>query len=138
MENFSDLNLTEDEKKHFNMGLRKIYLRLQYFKGREFERIAENFIERVSQEKEPIITFSSEGAGVYLLLTLLNKTDFLSGKKLICYTSEYPLDNVLAIQEIKNHNLHFVMRSHGVGYFRDFPSLWHKSNLIDLFHPPKA
>jgi hypothetical protein len=128
---FEYLGLSNQEKKNFSLNLRKIWLRHHYFKSAEFDRIVENFIERLSHEKDQLITFSTKGGGIYLFGALLRKEPgFLKEKKLICYTSEIPL---LSFQEsvLKNH-IHFILRPGPGRYFHYFPTLWQQSCLIDL------
>ena len=137
MREFEYLDLNEREKKLFTLNVRKIFVRHKYFKSYEFERICENFAERLSREKDQLLTFSTSGGGIYLFMALLkNPPPFLSQKKLICYTSELPLD-VMRISEQTN-DVHFILRPHSKSYFKDFPTLWQKSNLIDLFEVNEA
>ncbi len=129
---FEYLNLTNHEKKNFSLPLRKIWLRHHYFKSAEFDRIVENFQERLSHEKEQLLTFSTHGGGIYLLASLLRgQHTILLKKKLICYTTEIPLisykmDPVLA------QNIHFILRPGSGRFFQNFPTLWKNSHLIDL------
>ena len=137
MREFNHLELNEREKKLFTLSIRKIFLRHKYFKSREFERICENFIERLSKEKDQLLTFSTSGGGIYLFMALLkNPPPFLLEKKLICYTSELPLD-IMRINE-GTKDVHFILRPHSRSFFKDFPTLWQKSNLIDLFEVNEA
>lgn len=137
MEEFEFLNLPEREKKLFSLSLRKIFLRHAYFKSREFERIADNFLEKISQEKDQLLTFSTQGGGIYLFLALMKHPLALEEKKLICYTSEFPLD-IMNLNELDSKHIHFILRPHGRSYLREIPSLWQNSNLIDLFQAHKA
>lgn len=137
MREFEYLELNERERKLFSLNVRKIFLRHKYFKSREFERISENFIERLSKEKDQLLTFSTSGGGIYLFMAMLKSPPaFLKEKKLICYTSELPLD-VMRISEESN-DVHFILRPHSRSYFMNFPTLWQKSNLIDLFEVNEA
>lgn len=129
---FEYLNLTEREKKQFDLNLRKIWLRLHYFKSAEFNRIVENFTDRLSQEKDQLLTFSTNGGGIYLFTSLINNSPgFLKEKKLICYTTEIPL-NTFDIKIVNPTPVHFILKPGPGRYFKEFPSLWQKSHLIDL------
>lgn len=137
MREFDHLELNDRERKLLNVSVRKIILRHKYFKSREFERISENFIERLSKEKDQLLTFSTSGGGIYLFMALLkNQPAFLKEKRLICFTSELPLD-IMRI-EPETTDVHFILKPNGRSYFRDFPTLWQKSNLIDLFEVNEA
>jgi len=137
MREFDYLELNDREKKLFSLSVRKIFLRHRYFKSREFERISENFIQRLAKEQDQLLTFSTSGGGIYLFMALLkNPPTFLKEKKLICYTSELPLD-IMRISENSN-DVHFILRPHSRSFFKDFPTLWQKSNLIDLFEVNEA
>lgn len=126
---FEYLNLSNDEKKQFTLNLRKIWLRHHYFKSAEFDRIVENFAERVSREKDQLLTFSTRGGGIYLFASLLKKDPgFLKEKKLICYTTEMPLIQIEACSD----NIHFILRPGPGRFFKNFPTLWKNSHLIDL------
>ncbi len=138
MKEFDYLELNDREKKLFSLNLRKIFLRHQYFNSREFERISENFVEKLSQEKDQLLTFSTCGGGIYLFMALLRgPAPFLEEKKLICYTSELPLD-IMKRGEGFSSNFHFILRPQGHSFLLNFPTLWQKSNLIDLFQISKA
>lgn len=137
MREFEHLELNERERKLFNVSVRKIIVRHKYFKSREFERICENFIERISHEKEQLLTFSTSGGGIYLFMAMLkNPPSFLKEKRLICFTSELPLD-IIRVGD-NTGDVHFILRPHSRSYFKDFPTLWQKSNLIDLFEVHEA
>lgn len=127
LKEFEYLDLSPEEKKHLSINHRKILLRHHYFNCAEFERIAENFIERLSHEREKMLTFSTQGGGIYLFTALLKSSHRLfEGKKLICYTSELPLKgtNFNLGQE---PNLQFIFRSQRPSYFKHLPSLWQSS-----------
>lgn len=129
---FEYLNLTNDEKKNFSLPLRKIWIRHHYFKSAEFDRIVENFRERLSNEKEQLLTFSTTGGGIYLFISLLrNHHPLLAEKKLICYTTEIPLISYKIEPSLKE-NIHFILRPGGGRFFHHFPTLWQNSLLIDL------
>lgn len=137
MREFDYLELNDREKKLFSLNVRKIFLRHKYFKSKEFERICNNFIARLSKEQDQLLTFSTSGGGIYLFMALLkDPPTFLKEKKLICYTSELPLD-IMRISEESN-DVHFILRPHSRSFFKDFPTLWQKSNLIDLFEVNEA
>lgn len=138
MSQFLYLNFTDREKRLFTINIRKIFLSHHFFKTHEFERIAENFIERLSHEKDQLLTFSTSAGGIYLFLALLkNAPPFLKEKKLICYTSELPL-KILNFDHLINNDVHFILRPHAKSVFKDFPTLWQQSNLIDLFEVNEA
>lgn len=121
MKEFDYLNLSPDEKKHFSLNHRKIFLRQHYFHCPEFERIVENFVERLIHEKEQVLTFSTKGGGVHLFLALIRREEaILKDKKLICYTTEMPLQMNLPLQE----NLQFILTSSGPSFFKNIPTLW--------------
>lgn len=132
MREFEDLNLTVNEKKLFSLALRKIWIRHDYFKTAEFDRIAENFARLISSEKEQLLTFSTHAGGIYLFQNLLKYVPSLAkDKKLICYTSELPLK--IIEQEIPpSSSIHFILKPGQGTFFINFPTLWHKSYLIDL------
>ncbi len=137
LEEFSGLNLSEQEKKHFSLQVRKIYLRHSYFKCREFERILNNFIKKLSEDKDQILTFSTTAGGIYLFMGLLKESPLLlQEKRIICYSSELPLDT-LEVPRYSSH-IHFILRPHSQSFLRGFPSLWKHSHLIDLFQMNKA
>lgn len=126
---FEYLNLTNHEKKLFTLNLRKIWLRHHYFKSAEFDRIVENFAERISREKDQLLTFSTRGGGIHLFASLAKRgPEFLKEKKLICYTTEMPLIQI----EAKSDNIHFILRPGPGRFFQNFPTLWKNSHLIDL------
>lgn len=138
LKEFEYLDLSEQEKKSFSLNLRKIFLRHQYFNSLEFERISENFISRVAREKDQFMTFSTYGGGIYLFIALLRRSQsILKEKKLICYTSELPLD-VLRIDELTQPQIHFILRPHAPSFLRPLPTLWQNTHLIDLFMTTKA
>lgn len=138
MREFEYLDLSDRERKLFSLNIRKIFLRHKIFKSPEFDRIAENFMDRLASEKEQLLTFSTSGGGIYLFMALLkDPPSFLREKKLICYTSELPLDIMKINQSITN-DVHFILRPHARSFFKDFPTLWQKSNLIDLFEVNEA
>ena len=129
---FEDLNLSVAEKKLFSLSLRKIWLRHDYFKTAEFDRIAENFARLISSEKEQLLTFSTNAGGIYLFLNLLKYNPSLAeDKKLICYTSELPL-RIIDQEGPPSPSVHLILKPGRETFFRNFPSLWHKSYLIDL------
>jgi hypothetical protein len=124
MKEFDYLHLNEIEKKQFSLQHRKIFLRHHYFNGVEFERIVENFVERLIHEKEQTLTFSTKGGGVYLFLALARRhEELLQEKKLICYTSEMPL----MVAFPKEHNLQFILVSDNGSFFKNIPTLWQNS-----------
>lgn len=126
---FEYLGLPETEWKHFNVNLRKILLRTKYFRSVEFERIVQNLAERIQEEKEQLITFSTTGGGVYLLLALNDERfPFLKEKKLICYSSDFPLKILPASSP---DNVLFFYRPMR-GFFKHVPALWDDSVAIDL------
>jgi hypothetical protein len=128
---FDYLHLNERERKLFSLSMRKIFLSQHYFKSLEFERVVENFAERISHEKEQLLTFSTSGGGVYLFSALLKKPPaFLKEKRLICYTSELPLD-ILKVNLMGKNDVHIILKPHSKSLFKD-PTLWQKPNLIDL------
>lgn len=132
MEEFDHLQLSDTEKKLFSLSYRKLYLRHRFFRTPEFERITENFAERIAVEKEQLLTFSTDGGGVYLFLNLMKQNpQFLQEKRIICYTSEPPLQ-MMVLPE-KSLQIHIILRPHRKSYFKEFPSLWDKSGLIDLY-----
>lgn len=138
MREFLYLNLSDREKRLFSLSIRKIFINHHYFKSPEFERITENFIQRLSNEKEHVLTFSTSAGGIYLFMVMLKKAPaFLKTKKLICYTSELPLD-LMTINHCISDDVHFILRPHAKSYFKDFPTLWQKSNMIDLFEVNEA
>jgi hypothetical protein len=138
MREFEYLDLTERERKLFSLNVRKTFLRHKCFKSAEFDRIVENFTERLSTEKEQLLTFSTSGGGVYLFMAMLkNSPAFLKEKRLICYTSELPLDIMKTNQDAQT-DVHFILRPHAKSVFKDFPTLWQKSNVIDLFEVNEA
>lgn len=137
LEKFTALNLSEEEKKHFSLQIRKIYLRHNYFKCREFERILNNFIRKLSEDKDQILTLSTTAGGIYLFMGLLKQSPMiLDEKRIICYSSELPLDT-LEVPRFSSH-IHFILRPHSQSFLRKFPSLWKDSHLIDLFQMGKA
>lgn len=137
LEKFTALNLSEEEKKHFSLQIRKIYLRHNYFKCREFERILNNFIKKLSEDKDQILTLSTTAGGIYLFMGLLKHSPMiLDEKRIICYSSELPLDT-LEVPRFSSH-IHFILRPHSQSFLRKFPSLWKDSHLIDLFQMGKA
>mgnify|MGYP006198700929 CR=1 FL=1 len=129
---FEYLNLTNQEKKNFSLPLRKIWLRHHYFKSPEFERIVENFRQRLFNEKEQLLTFSTTGGGIYLFVSLLREHHrLLVEKKLICYTTEIPLIPY-KLDPALLQNIHFILRPGSGRFFQNFPTLWKNSHLIDL------
>lgn len=124
---FEYLDLSPEEKKYLSIHHRKILLRHHYFNSPEFDRITENFIERLSNEKEKLLTFSTQGGGVYLFIALLKSSHRLfEEKKLICYTSELPLKGT-RFDLSQEPNLQFIFRSQEPSYFKHLPSLWQSS-----------
>lgn len=127
LEEFDHLKLTDEEKKQLSLSVRKILLRHSFFKTPEFDRIIENFGERISNEKEQLLTFSTQGSGVYLFAGLLRKKpEFLKEKKLICYTSDLPLD-LFKVNYLDNRDVHIIHRPYSRSMFKNFPSLWRKT-----------
>lgn len=121
---FEYLNLSEFEKKHLSLALRKIILRHHYFKGPEFVRILENFIRLVEQDKDQFLTFSTQGGGVNLFLALQKvRPELLKEKKLICYTSERPL-KIMGRSASENPGALIITRHSQKGYFSKLSSLW--------------
>lgn len=124
MREFEHLSLTDQERKNFSLTLRKVYLRHSYFRTPEFERIVENFCERLSHEKDQLLTFSTHGAGVYLFIGLIkNHPRVLRDKKLICYTSDLPLE-VMRANYQSSTDVHIIHRPYAKGLFKDFPTLY--------------
>lgn len=127
IEEFAHLQLSDIEKKLFSLSYRKLYLRHRFFRTPEFERISENFAERIAVEKEQLLTFSTDGGGVYLFLNLMKQNPlFLQEKRIICYTSEPPLQMITMGQMVSDQIL-IILRPHKKSFFKDFPSLWDKS-----------
>lgn len=138
MEKFDHLKLSERERKRFSLHLRKIFLRHHYFKSLEFKRIVENFSERLHNEKDVELTFSTNGGGIYLFMALLQNNDpILKDKRLKCYSSEIPLD-ILKIESPYLESIQFFFRSHSKSYLKDITGLWQNSQLIDLFDDDAA
>ena len=128
---FTHLNLTEAELKSMTLAQRKILSRQHYFKSKEFERIATNFLERIEHERDEVLRFSTRGGGVYLFLVLLKERARLGKKKIICQTSEVPLP--IMNLETKNSPVELRYRPELLSVFDRLPSLWEKSPLMDLF-----
>ncbi|WP_408097071.1 hypothetical protein ACJVC5_18715 [Peredibacter sp. HCB2-198] len=122
---FDHLNLPDHEKKYLTLNHRKILLRGHYFNCAEFERIAQNFIERLAHEKDQELIFSTTGGGVYLFMALLKSPQVLREKKLICYTSEMPLLGTRI--ENQDPNLTFIHKKDAPSFFKHLPSLWQNS-----------
>ncbi|WPU64062.1 hypothetical protein [Peredibacter starrii] len=120
---FDHLELTPQEKKHLTINHRKILLRERYFHCAEFERIVLNFLERLAHEKDQELTFSTSGGGIYLFVALLKHPEVLKEKKLICYTSEFPLLNAKFSQG-KEPNLVLIHKKEAPSYFKNLPTLW--------------
>lgn len=138
MREFDHLPLSDEEKKRFNLTFRKIFLRHRYFRSGDFERIVDNFAERIAQEKEQLLTFSTQGGGVYLFLSIQKKyPEVLNEKRVICFTSEPPL-NIMGAGNLMPNELHLILHPHARSFFRSFPALWDKSNLVDLYHAHEA
>jgi hypothetical protein len=138
LDEFNHLHLSDIEKKLFSISYRKLYLRHRFFRTPEFDRITENFAERIATEKEQLLTFSTHAGGVYLFLNLMKQNhQILQEKKIICYTSEPPLQ-MMAIGQNANDRIHIILHPHKRSYFKDFPSLWDKSGLIDLYRAYEA
>lgn len=130
---FKNWNLSEKELKKITYGQRKILLRHQYFNSREFDRIAQNFKDRIKTEKDRELFFSCHGGGVYLFLTLL-KDPAIMGKfdKIVCYTSEIPLD-VMHVNLPTKHPLKLVYRPEIKSQLDDLPGAWENSPYLKLF-----
>lgn len=124
MREFEYLSLSESERKMFSLSMRKVFLRHSYFRTPEFERIIENFSERLTHEKDQLLTFSTSGAGVYVFLGVIKmKPLALKNKKLICYTSDLPLD-VMRVDYVRDSDVHIIFRPYTKSLFKDFPTLY--------------
>lgn len=135
---FDHLNLPEKERKNLSLQLRKILVRHHYFASIEFQRIVENFIHRIVSEKERKLIFSTQGGGIYLFVALLNHPEkVLLDKKLICYTSEFPLSSIKIESEPQN-DIQFILRPCKRSFLKDVPSLWQNSHLVDLSEASEA
>lgn len=138
MEEFEHLQLSDTEKKIFSITYRKLYLRHRFFRTPEFDRITDNFAERIAQEKEQLLTFSTKGGGVYLFLNLMKQNPLiLQDKKLICYTPEPPLQ-MMCIGQCASSQILIIHHPSEKCYFGNFPSLWDKSGMIDLYRANRA
>jgi hypothetical protein len=127
LKEFDHLGMSEKEIKQLSITVRKILLRHSFFKTPEFDRIIDNFAERISNEKEQLLTFSTQGSGVYLFAGLIRKKPtFLKEKKLICYTSDLPLD-LYKVNYLDSRDVHIIHRPYSRSTFKNFPSLWQKS-----------
>lgn len=129
---FDHLNLTAKEIRSITLAQRKIILRHNYFNGKEFERISSNFIQRLMDEKDSDLRFTTKGGGIYLFLSLLKQHPPGWNKKILCQTSEIPLP-VMRIESQENPCLKLIYRPELVSCFDRLPSLWDKSPLMALF-----
>ena len=120
---FDHLGLPPHERKYLTINHRKILLRERYFHCAEFERITQNFIERLAHEKDQVLTFSTSGGGIYLFVALLKHPLLLREKKLICYTTEFPLLNAKFVQG-QEPNLILVHQKEAPSFFKHIPTLW--------------
>lgn len=130
LSNFDYLGLTETEKRHLSLSLRKIILSHHYFHSMEFERIFQNFFDRLIQEKDNQLSFITQGGGAQLLLGAL-KTNHpsLFGKQILCTSSEPLFIGPRTYIPEGNINLKFIYQPTGKDYFGKLPSL----SLIKLF-----
>lgn len=134
--NFQNLNLSPEELGKLSAPLRKILLRLNSFNSFEFNRIALNFLEKVSQEKDQLLTFSTQGGGIYLFSRLAKfQPELLQNKKLICYTNELPL---LPLEHHPHPSIIIIHRPNPLSRFRDFPHLCQNLPDIDLYEESLA
>ena len=126
IEEFDHLKMTPEERKHLSLSVRKVLLRHSFFKTPEFNRIIENFSDRLLHENDQLLTFSTHGAGVYLFAGLIKKNPLLlREKKLICYTSDLPLD-IFQIDYLSSTDIHLIYRPYSKTMFKNFPSLWQR------------
>lgn len=138
LKEFDYLGLHETEKRHFSLNIRKIILRHHYFHTAEFERIANNFCERLLHEKDRELTFTTTGGGIYLFLLLLSqRAPCLNEKKLICYTSELPI-HLSKLHVELTQDIRLIYRPEGRSFLKNLPGLWQNTHLIALFEVDEA
>lgn len=126
---FDHLKLNQMEKKKFSLGLRKILVCHELFESPQFKRICRDFKAKILACPESELTFSTQGGGIYLFLSIMNDPK-LKHKKIVCYTSELPLGVAGAASAL---NIQFIYRPHAQSYLSDFSTLWKESEYLSLF-----
>ena len=126
---FDHLKLNETEKKKFSLGLRKILVCHELFESYQFKKICRDFKAQILACESDEITFSTQGGGIYLFLSIMNDPK-LKHKKITCYTSELPLP--IAGMPLSRH-IQFIYRPHARSYLSDFSTLWKESEVLSLF-----
>ncbi|HXH76490.1 MAG TPA: hypothetical protein VNJ08_16080 [Bacteriovoracaceae bacterium] len=130
---FDNWNMTESEKRRLTLNLRKILHCHHYFNSLEFERISGNFIERLVDDKDDELHFSTEGGGVFLLLAVLKgQHPGLKRKKIICETSEIPIP-IMRLPLENNLQMELHYRPGSKSFLAGFPSLWARPEVLQLF-----
>lgn len=128
MQKFDHWNISEADKKQLSLNSRKILLCHEFFHSPEFHKMGRMLVEKMNREKSGTLEFSTDGGGMYLFLEAAQKID--SKKHIICHTSELPLP----IFAMPNHpHLQFIYRPENHSFLTNFPSLWEKSDLLNLF-----
>lgn len=124
IENFAHLGLSETEMRFLGLGLRKIILSHHYFHSMEFERIFQNFLDRLTQEKENDLCFLTRGGGAQLLLAALKSNHpNLTKKQILCQSSEPLLLGPRTYIPEESSNFKFIYHPTGKDYFSKLPSL---------------
>jgi hypothetical protein len=127
---FEYLNLSQNEKKKFSLGVRKIILSHDVFRSEEFKKSYKSFKRKILKNNSQEITFFTQGGGIYLFLCLLNEEKELGNKQITCYSSEIPLP-IFSCR--KNKHIQFIFRPQNLSYLSDFSSLWKNSGVMSLF-----
>lgn len=127
--NFDHLKLNSTEKKKFTLNVRKILICHELFESSEFKKICETFAKKIAKLPQEQLTFSTQGGGIYLFLSLI-KHPLLKNKKILVFTSELPIRS-----ESKHYSspIQFIYRPHAKSYLSDFSSLWKNSKTLSLF-----
>ncbi len=124
LSNFAHLGLSETEMRLLSLGLRKIILSHHYFHSMEFERIFQNFLDRLTQEKENDLYFLTLGGGAQLLLAALKSNHpNLAKKQILCTSSEPLFIGPRSIVPEECSNFKFIYHPTGKDYFSKLPGL---------------
>lgn len=124
LSNFLHLGLTELEMRQLTLGHRKIILSHHYFHSMEFERIFQNFLDRLIQEKENQLSFIAQGGGAQLLLAALKSNHpGLANKQILCTSSEPLFIGPRTYIPEGCNNFKFIFQATGKDYFGKLPSL---------------
>lgn len=129
MGQFDHWKISETDKKLLSLNLRKILLCHEHFHSKEFRLMSQKLADKICKEKSKTLELSTTGGGIYLFLPQVSKIAL--EKKIICETSELPLP-IFKVPDTKGH-IQFVYRPEAQSYLSQFPSLWEKSELLELF-----